>query len=266
MQERRAGSWLELQELLFAESWNDELGLFRSSFAYRGSSDAAADLRSGLVRLGGDTELERQLMRAFRKYAMQDAVPHDTAWDWLALGPASRPADAPPRLDVLAVRRPAFRDLEPREVRPGRSRVVHRLRPGAREAAAEAARGARPGRRESLHDRAARRDRARARRPRAARRRLRPLRRAAVVRRAHRQPVRALLGDLAAPRRASTTGSSSSPTSPARRHPARAEMGSARQARPGEHHRARPLPRSRRHLALARPLLRAARHAPSASA
>jgi FRG domain len=25
-------------------------------------------------------------MRAFRKYAAQDAVPHDTDWDWLALG------------------------------------------------------------------------------------------------------------------------------------------------------------------------------------
>ena len=79
-------SWLELQELLFADAWNEQLGLFRSSFAYRGGPDAGDDLRSGLVRLGGDTALERQLMRAFRKYAMQDAVPHDTAWDWLALG------------------------------------------------------------------------------------------------------------------------------------------------------------------------------------
>ena len=86
MEERRPRTWLELHELLYAGTWNEQLGLFRSSFAYRGSSDAAADLRSGLIRLGGDTELERQLMRAFRKYATQDAVPHDTAWDWLALG------------------------------------------------------------------------------------------------------------------------------------------------------------------------------------
>ena len=86
MQEYRTETWLELQELLFANSWNDRLGLFRSSLAYRGSSDSAADLSSGLLRLGGDTELERQLMRAFRKYARQDAVAHDTAWDWLALG------------------------------------------------------------------------------------------------------------------------------------------------------------------------------------
>ena len=55
MEERRAETWLELQELLFADSWNDDLGLFRSSFAYRGSSDASADLSSGLVRLGAIT-------------------------------------------------------------------------------------------------------------------------------------------------------------------------------------------------------------------
>jgi hypothetical protein len=84
--ERRVESWLELQELLFDDMWNDDLRLFRSSFAYRGTADSTATLTSGLVRLGGDVELERQLMRAFRKYARQDAVPHDTDWDWLALG------------------------------------------------------------------------------------------------------------------------------------------------------------------------------------
>jgi hypothetical protein len=86
MRELVAETWTQLQELLFADAWNDRLGLFRSSFAYRGHSDASVDLSSGLLRLGGNTELERQLMRAFRKYATQDAVPHDTAWDWLALG------------------------------------------------------------------------------------------------------------------------------------------------------------------------------------
>jgi FRG domain-containing protein len=86
MHERTVDSWLELHELLFTDTWNDELRLFRSSYAYRGCSDARADLSSGLDRLGGDRELERQLMRAFRKYAAQDAVPHDTDWDWLALG------------------------------------------------------------------------------------------------------------------------------------------------------------------------------------
>jgi len=84
--DHRVESWQELQELLFDDMWNDELGLFRSRFAYRGVADAATSLENGLVRLGGDVELERQLMRAFRKYARQDAVFHDTDWDWLALG------------------------------------------------------------------------------------------------------------------------------------------------------------------------------------
>jgi FRG domain-containing protein len=84
--EHRVQSWTELQELLFDDMWNENLALFRSSFAFRGNGDASVSLTSGLTRLGGDVELERQLMRAFRKYARQDAVPHDTDWDWLALG------------------------------------------------------------------------------------------------------------------------------------------------------------------------------------
>jgi hypothetical protein len=86
MHEQRATGWLELQELLFAETWNEQLGLHRSRYAYRGASDATAGLTSALARLGGGEEIERQLMRAFRKYAAQNAVPHDTDWDWLALG------------------------------------------------------------------------------------------------------------------------------------------------------------------------------------
>jgi hypothetical protein len=84
--EHRAESWIDLQQLLFEESWDERLGLFRSSHAFRGSADAATTLASGLARLGGSVELERQMMRAFRKYARQDAVQHDTEWDWLALG------------------------------------------------------------------------------------------------------------------------------------------------------------------------------------
>ena len=87
MKEYRVESWLQLQDVLFADSWNEELGLWRSNFAYRGHSDASVDLSTSLVRLGGDPgELEGQVMRAFRKYAAADAVAHDTPWDWLALG------------------------------------------------------------------------------------------------------------------------------------------------------------------------------------
>ena len=47
MNEHRIESWSELQELLFADMWNDELGLFRSSHAYRGASNSRAQLGAG---------------------------------------------------------------------------------------------------------------------------------------------------------------------------------------------------------------------------
>ena len=69
MQDHRVESWLELHDLLYAGSWNEELGVFRSSYAYRGHSDAGGDLRSGLLRLGGDTALERSGLEGLRRNA-----------------------------------------------------------------------------------------------------------------------------------------------------------------------------------------------------
>ena len=87
MTDHRAETWIELQELLFTDTWNDTLGIHRSNFAYRGRCSAADDLTTSIVRLGGNApELEVQLMRAFRKYAAADSKTHDTPWDWLALG------------------------------------------------------------------------------------------------------------------------------------------------------------------------------------
>jgi hypothetical protein len=90
--EVRASSWQELQRLLYEGSWNDELGRFRSTLAFRGMPDASDDLRSGLVRLGGVPErLEVHLLRNFRKYASRaspgrSAAPaSDSIWNWLAI-------------------------------------------------------------------------------------------------------------------------------------------------------------------------------------
>jgi hypothetical protein len=78
--------WLELQEQLFADAWNEELGLHRSNYAFRGRARAAEDLTTSLVRLTDDPEaIERPLLRHFRKYAARDAVPVDSTWNWLAL-------------------------------------------------------------------------------------------------------------------------------------------------------------------------------------
>ena len=80
-------SWVDLHERLFADAWNEELGLHRSDFAFRGRNDADDDLSTSLVRLGGDTAtLEGHLLRNFRKYAGLREVPVDSPWNWLALG------------------------------------------------------------------------------------------------------------------------------------------------------------------------------------
>lgn len=73
MEEIRVTGWAELQERLFAESWHPELRRFRSDFAYRGRNDVAEDLRTRLLRLGGDAgTVELHLLRDFRKYAQRE--------------------------------------------------------------------------------------------------------------------------------------------------------------------------------------------------
>ena len=87
MQDIRASTWAELQELLFADSWNEELGRHRSNFAFRGRWDAHDTLSTSLMKLGGDpARLEGHLVRSFRKYAASESVPVDFLWNWLALG------------------------------------------------------------------------------------------------------------------------------------------------------------------------------------
>ncbi|MEO6667275.1 MAG: FRG domain-containing protein [Nitrospiria bacterium] len=79
-------SWNELQEQLFDESWRPELNRFRSHDAFRGLSDARYRLETTLVRLGGrPDELERHLLRNFRKYAHRDVVEGDSVWHWLSV-------------------------------------------------------------------------------------------------------------------------------------------------------------------------------------
>ena len=86
MDEIRVSGWSELHELLYADSWNEELRLHRSNFAFRGRPLADEDLTTSLARLGNNSAaIERPLLRQFRKYAARDAVPVDSTWNWLAL-------------------------------------------------------------------------------------------------------------------------------------------------------------------------------------
>ena len=87
MDEIRVASWSELHERLFEEAWQEDLGRHRSNFAFRGRTSAEEDLRTSLLRLGGDAaSLEISLLRNFRKYAGRGDVRSDSVWDWLALG------------------------------------------------------------------------------------------------------------------------------------------------------------------------------------
>jgi hypothetical protein len=86
MHDIRVQSWNELQDALFADAWNADLGRYRSRFAYRGLSNANYSLKTTLMRLGGSyTELERHLLRNFKKYAHRKVVERDSLWNWLSV-------------------------------------------------------------------------------------------------------------------------------------------------------------------------------------
>lgn len=86
MQEIRVTSWAHLQDELFEDAWNDELGRFRSRYAFRGLSDMNYRLETTLIRLGGNYALlERHLLRNFKKYARRSVVEQDSIWHWLSV-------------------------------------------------------------------------------------------------------------------------------------------------------------------------------------
>lgn len=86
MTEIRVSSWNELQDELFKDSWNPELGRFRSRYAFRGLADASYRFETTLIRLRGNfVELERHLLRNFKKYAHRSVVGRDSLWHWLSV-------------------------------------------------------------------------------------------------------------------------------------------------------------------------------------
>ena len=81
-----ASSWDHLQQELFADSWNDDLRRFRLRTALRGLSDSSYRLESTLMRTGGAfADLERHMLRNFKKYAYRDVVERDSLWHWMCV-------------------------------------------------------------------------------------------------------------------------------------------------------------------------------------
>jgi hypothetical protein len=79
-------SWSELQDELFRGSWNQGIGRYRSAFVFRGLSDTTYPLDTSLMRLGGPyRELEKHLLRNFRKYAQSMAGELGSFWRLLTV-------------------------------------------------------------------------------------------------------------------------------------------------------------------------------------
>ena len=58
---------------------------FRSPYVFRGMSDKSWPLQTSLERLGSPPEVERALLRAFRKYAPRGAFAEDSDWEVLSI-------------------------------------------------------------------------------------------------------------------------------------------------------------------------------------
>lgn len=86
--EQRARSFEHALELLYLDSWQDQLRRFRSNLAFRGLSDASYSLHTSLARLGGPyAELEYHVLRNFRKYAQHESTEDsDSEWKWVTIG------------------------------------------------------------------------------------------------------------------------------------------------------------------------------------
>jgi hypothetical protein len=87
MEEIRVTSWNDLQDKLFADSWQPEIYRYRSPFAFRGISHTPDGLKTSLARLGGDyAAMEPHLLRNFIKYARRSIQgSEDSVWYWLSL-------------------------------------------------------------------------------------------------------------------------------------------------------------------------------------
>ncbi len=79
-------SWIQLQEELFRDSWNDEIQRFRSPFVFRGLSNKNYRLLTSLIRLDGSFKaLEKHLLRSFRKYGEDISEKCSSIWHLLTI-------------------------------------------------------------------------------------------------------------------------------------------------------------------------------------
>ncbi|MGD9210573.1 MAG: FRG domain-containing protein [Desulfobacteraceae bacterium] len=80
-------SWAELCQRLYDNSWQSDLGRFRSNYAFRGISDKDYDLKTSFMRICiTHPHLEYHLLRNFSKYAqIPGADVHYSNWRWMTI-------------------------------------------------------------------------------------------------------------------------------------------------------------------------------------
>jgi len=80
-------SWSDLCDRLYDNSWQQDLGRFRTDYAFRGVSDKNYRLQSRFIRNCGDVpKLEYHLLRNFRKYAQTEPSMLSSDWRTLTIG------------------------------------------------------------------------------------------------------------------------------------------------------------------------------------
>lgn len=86
--ERRAESWAELQELLYRDAWQPDIGRHRTPYVYRGVPNESYHLETSIRRLVGDSgewELESHLLRNFHKYSQRQIDGPRSIWRLLSV-------------------------------------------------------------------------------------------------------------------------------------------------------------------------------------
>ncbi|WP_199088536.1 FRG domain-containing protein [Bosea sp. ASV33] len=79
-------SWNELNDELFKDTFNPSISRFRSNFAYRGLNKSSYKLENGIIRMGKPyPNMEKNLIKQFKKYAHDRVVERDTEWHWLSI-------------------------------------------------------------------------------------------------------------------------------------------------------------------------------------
>lgn len=92
IKEVEAVSWLHLNELLFEDSWHNNIKRHRSNFSYRGVEDKRYELSTSLLRMGTKKtdpyhglKLEGSMLRSFQKYAYTSETDNYSFWYWMTL-------------------------------------------------------------------------------------------------------------------------------------------------------------------------------------